>query len=480
MEPMSQTRPPGYGRLRTAVKQFSPYSLLPLIAGYGAQFDRLNGVPADWQARAPWTYSALARESLLYGRLDSTAVPTSHTLDRLYDLFNQTDNGREDASLSSVIAPIFHEQFPYQESVYTEIGRAQALFGGSTPGRVFPWEEEFGMSITSALKSALILHAWAAKNGGRFKMEILEMAHFQKAFEGVAYPCVIEQFIHVATTTVEHERAAAQSMKGISASTQRYAYNPLVKTPLVDLGQVGIWAPQPALIPLTMSVGNLYHRGQARWPNFTAHLGQLVEAYVGRQLQSVKYGEVLPEIRYRKGQDKSIDWIWITPEAVILVECKSGREPLDVKSGTVPAGANVERYLGKARTQIDETADRIEERHQAFIHIPSDRPIISVTVTAESFYLGNSSLSEYRVPGRIPNRVLSLSELEHLCSHGPSAIMDSLRRFVVDDLHRPWNMGQALKPHSRQGRNSIIEEAWQTIKLPSDAPLIKPSELRGC
>ncbi|WP_316309481.1 hypothetical protein [Clavibacter michiganensis] len=455
----------------TAVKQFSPYALLPLIAEYSAQFDRLNGVPADWQARAPWAYSALARESLLYGRLDSTAVPTKNTLTRLYNLFNATDNGREGASLSSVITSMFHEQFPYQESLYNEIGRTQALFGGSTPGPAFPWEEELGMSITSAVKSSLILEMWAARNGGRFKMEILDMAHFQKAFEGVAHPSVIAQFIRVATTTVEHERAVAQSTDGLSAAARRYAFNPLVKTPLVDLGQAGIWAPQPALIPLTMSVANLYHRGRERWPNYTKDLGYLVEAYIGRQLRSVKYGDVLPEIVYKKGQDRSIDWIWITPEAVILVECKSGREPLDVKSGTTSAVKNVERYLGTAREQIDKTADRIEEHHPAFTHIPTDRPIISITVTAESFYLGNSTLSEYNVPGRIPNRVLSLGELEHLCSFSPEAILDSLHRFVADDLDRPWNMGQALKPHTKLGRNRIIEEAWQVIKLPEDADL---------
>jgi hypothetical protein len=462
MEPMSRSRPPGYGRLISAVKQFSPYALLPLIAKHSAQYDQLN-TPADLQTRAPWAYSALARESLLYGRLDSKAEPTPKSLQRLYNLFNEAYNELGGASLSSVITPIFHEQFPYQ---YNELGRTQAIFGGSTPGPIIPWEEELGVSITDALKGALLLRVWVAKNEGRFEPEILDMAHFQDVFKGVAPRSVIEQFVRLATTTVERERKDLQLRPEVPPAARRYAFNPLVKTPFVDLGTRGLWAPQSALVDLTMTVGNLYHRGYVRWrPSFTKDLGALVEAYVGRQIKSVKYGVVHPEIAYKKGEKKSIDWIWVTPAVVILIECKSGREPLDVKAGHELATATVKRYLGRAREQIDETAERIEENHPAFVHIPSDRPMISLTITAESFYLGNSSLSEYSVPGKVPNRVLSLSEFEHLVTYRPEAIIEVLSRFVSDAIDRPWTMAQALKGHDKLGRNVIIEEAWREINF---------------
>ncbi|WP_316315055.1 hypothetical protein, partial [Clavibacter michiganensis] len=97
----------------------------------------------------------LADIFFLYTHPIPTESPLKTPLTRLYNLFNATDNGREGASLSAVITSMFNEQFPYEEELYNEIGRTQALLGGSTPVLSFPWEEKLGMSITSAVKSSI-------------------------------------------------------------------------------------------------------------------------------------------------------------------------------------------------------------------------------------------------------------------------------------------------------------------------------------
>jgi len=87
-----------------------------------------------------------------------------------------------------------------------------------------------------------------------------------------------------------------------------------------------------------------------------------------------------PEIEYVRGQ-KSVDWIWTTPTAVILIECKSARMTAGARAGDPSLHTVVENALGKARRQIARTAELIRAEHASFSSVPSDRRIIGLTIT---------------------------------------------------------------------------------------------------
>lgn len=190
-------------------------------------------------------------------------------------------------------------------------------------------------------------------------------------------------------------------------------------------------------------------------------MGPRTERYVGRQLRLAAGGDLRGEIEYASGQ-RSTDWIWVTPRAVLLFECKSARMTLEARAGDAALPGIVERYIGKARRQLDRTARLIKDRDPAFTDIPADRPIIGVAVTSEPFYLANSRIDEYGTPSEIPSTVMSLRELEAWVTLRPSESVDALLEIMADEEKRTWTISTAMKRTSR-ARNPILERAWKNF-----------------
>ena len=76
----------------------------------------------------------------------------------------------------------------------------------------------------------------------------------------------------------------------------------------------------------------MYYSGAKKWhSSFTEDVGDLFEQYVGRQLQQIPNAIVYPEIVYDKDNKKSVDWIVVCEDTVILVEVKSVRPTEDIR-----------------------------------------------------------------------------------------------------------------------------------------------------
>jgi hypothetical protein len=458
---MVSKRPPGYRRFVTKVSRFRPSSLLPLIAEFTARHDPNNGVEPDHMRRAPWAFSAMARESLLHGSETGESNATRQTVQRLYALFMSTYDAAPRLGLSSLIGPLAYEQFPYQEAHYADLARVQAMLIDPIGGPKIAWDEEFGVSLSDALTGSMILHTWVGLNDGRYDPALLATPEMQEIFAKVLPRPQLEVLVKSMTTTVSEARASVDRVPMLPSALRRYGFNPLAQTPLVDLGGGGIVAPQTLLVPRVISTGNLYYRGAERWGSkFTNDLGQLVEAYVGVQLRSLDYGTVLAEISYGKPQRKSVDWIWITPGAVVLIESKSGRMLLNEKAGAADPSVSVERYLRTARKQIDESALQILTRHDAFRQIPVDRPVIGLTVTAEAFYLGNAVLPEYETHGSTRAYVVSLREFERLLQNEPHDIVATLLKVAGSSGGGPWTLADLTKDLPRKDHNTVLAGAW--------------------
>jgi hypothetical protein len=114
-------------------------------------------------------------------------------------------------------------------------------------------------------------------------------------------------------------------------------------------------------------------------PTFASDLGNLFEQYIGRQLRLLPGAQVLPETTYgpKSARRKTVDWIAVLPEVVLLVEVKSAIPTEPVRLGTPDAADAIVGKLGKAVTQIDITAQLIADREPALAAVPASRPAMS-------------------------------------------------------------------------------------------------------
>lgn len=449
-----------YAEFVHAVRRYRPSNLLPFLAEYSAHCERLSVESSKW---FPWTISLIAKESVLRGNEFRNAEIDSAGVTLLANLVSASSDVTRQHSPASLLTPILYEQFPYQESVFEEMARAHALLVHNERGQApIPWEELLGVGLDQAMRASHVLHAWVVHNAGRFDPSILGMPHFQVVFEQVAPRSEIEAIAKLLTASIgdlKRARVDADKRAPVRPDLERYAFNPLKAQPLVSLGVGGTWAPQTMLVPRAFLGSNLYYRGLARWgKGFADRLGDRTQRYVGRQLELLEGITLYPEIEYAKAQN-SVDWLWVSGSAVILVECKAARLTVDAQAGGDSLANVMQRYLGTARTQIDRTAKLIREAHPAFDHIPKDRPLIGLVTTAEPFYLAGTPFSGFASAGDVPVVTLSLRDLEFLVGQRE---VDAAQQ-IIEHAHPDGEGGRftvVLKEDPTRPRNPILQEAW--------------------
>lgn len=454
-----------YHEFIRAVQRYRPTDLIPLLAAHSAARERAaaEGDTDDW---FPWAISAIAKESVLRGDEFRRLTIDAGGLEWLVKAYNSSDYLGPGRAASAMLTPIFYEQFPYQESVYEEMARTHALLVHTEPGQAkIPWQELLGVTLDEAMRASHVLHAWVLQNGGRYDPRILDRPDFQEIYDKVAPRTQIEAtaaLLRSGPAELRRARAHADKKTAIPASLERYAFNPLRSRPLVDLGGVGIWAPQTMLVCRSFLGTNLYYRGLDAWGKaFADGLGERTERYVGQQLAILDGITLHPEIAYAKGK-KSIDWIWVSEDAVILVESKAARLTLDAQAGGESLTSVMERYFGAARKQIDRTAELIRNNHPAFEAIPKDRPVVGVITTTEPFYLAGTPFQGFTSTGEVPVTNLSLRDLEVLVTLTET----EAAALVIQHAHpagEGGRFGGAFDEKTRKARNPILERAWHAF-----------------
>ena len=459
-----------YSEFMQSVRHYPPTALLPFLAGYSAERERASTV-ADAGQWLPWAVTAIAKESTLRGNEHRHGRIDSEGLARLVRQFMLTDHVNADQSLASIMTPMMYEQMPDQEPPFAEMARTHALLVHTDPGQSrIPWEEEFGIGLDAAMRASYILHAWVVFNRGRFDADILDMPHFQSFYDDAAPRSDIEATAKALTADISSLRAArsrADDKVRVPLERERYGFNPLRAHPLVDLGSHGTWAPQAKLVSRALLGSNLFYRGLDRWgKGFADDLGPRTQHYVGRHLKLLGEERIHAEIEYSKAQH-SIDWIWVSDEAVILVECKAARLSLDAQAGGASLGESMERYIGAARRQIDRTAALLRDEHPAFGRIPKDRPVVGMVTTAEPFYLADTPFSGFTSTGIVPATTLSLRDIEALVTlPEPQAAALILEHAHPDGLGGRFG-GPALDEARTRG-NPILEDAFHHYDLLSE------------
>lgn len=468
-----------YSDFRQAVRRHAPSELIPFLSARAAAKQPLamgwdDGWASDYP---PWVYAAIAREAILYGNEHRRARLDEEAFRQLRNLMTESHDAHPDRDENPValLGGYAYEQFPYQTSIMEEIARPYLLMAaGAGQPPAADWERLLGGSIDQALGASFIIYVAVMRNGF-FDPRWFDEAWFAPISKVVSVR-VARAVLDLLTATVDEAKADGKAAPALPPHLQRFAYNPLIRTPLIDLGDGLRYAPQPQFILRAMSTENLYYRGIREWAdaNFAGVLGMQVQDYTGRQLRHSGRLEVLEEFRWHKNKTGGIDssdWFLITPQLTILIECKSARMSMAAKAGSTDGLSRANAVLGKAYKQLKDNADEIRKGNPEYSHIPSDRPLMGLVVTAEPFYMANSQPVRATLPDPgMPVLTVSLREIEQLSILESDALGDALQRIINDGELYEWQLSKSLEkvfPESRElPGNALILEAYEQTFLP--------------
>lgn len=477
-----------YIHFREEVRKYNPNDLIPFLAAQAARHQDLTTAWDDnWPTGfPPWFFAAAARDSLVYGNKYRHRDMAEADYVNMRNLFTEShDNPKDGASMTEedlavMLGRYTYEQFPYQSSVMEELARPYILFSDTDVPEKYrrpepdEWEEILGGTIEQALGASFIIFVGVMQNNGVFDPAVFT-ADWYSQIEHVVPAEVGLRVLDLLSATVEEARDDGRSAPELPDYLQRYSYNPLVRTPLIDIGDGFRYAPQPQFVLRAMTTENLYYRGIRQWEgDFGAALGMRVQAYTGRQLRHTGEHTVIDEFRWeqkRRGGVDSSDWFLITPQMTVLIECKSARPGYTAKAGTPDGVKQANAVLGKAFGQIRSNADEIRTGNPAYSHIPTDRPLVGLVVTAEPFYTANTPPVRQVLPDPgIPILTISLRELELLAAMSPSEVGAGLEAIVANDDLYTWPLMKALPqvlPDLHEDReNSLLSEAFESSFLP--------------
>ncbi|MBA3754589.1 MAG: hypothetical protein H0X01_10750, partial [Nitrospira sp.] len=388
----------------------------------------------------PWAFAAMARDCMLYSNELRSKPVDARAMQQMQNYFFNSPAWDEahgsSTSIFTMLLGMAYEQTWYQRNVRHELARSFLLFTKTqtVPEHDHPnehdWEELLGVPFLTAMAASFALFALTCSHLGTFDPEWPGKPDYSQ-LEEVIPANHLRRVLDLLTTTVQEAQERAKATVQLPAGLQRYAFNPLIERPFVDLGDGLRYAPQPQFALRAFETGNLYYRGMQRWGKcFGSAFGARVEAYTGMQLRHTGEHTVIPEFTWNKkraGLMRSSDWLLVTPAATVLIECKSARMSLEARAGTEAAERLIEQYIGKAYRQLENNASEITAGNTAFSHIPADRRLVGLIVTAEPMIGANSVQTRKRFgTGLLPVLTASLADIELLSSLSPDNLGEVL------------------------------------------------------
>jgi hypothetical protein len=471
-----------YREFSDYVRRFNPEVLLTAVAQRAASLPEDAGEIA-YRQTPPWALAGMVKASICYGNAyRSTPIRPRDILIGWHMYNNLVTRELHQPRLNSafsILARIAYEQFPYQESVFEELARPELFFAdysGRKQLEVISEEsltELLGAPIRTAVAVALILYTSAQTNVGFFDPAWLDQSSFTEILHIVPRDRILAVIDSVFANTVEQFRQQATEAPPLPY-LERYLFNPLTARPLLRLRDGRLLAPVLQTIGRKLSPIELYYLGIKRWGEaFARDMGELLEDYIGRQLASMPDIELHPEVTYAEKKDviKSVDWILVFDDLVLLIEAKATRTPAATRAADVTTQSTYQSTLGKAFKQINRTHRALQARVPAFDHIPKDRPILGLVATLDPWYMANSMAREFLPATDVPTMVASAREIEHLVGIGQrrpvSALLSEIMR--PDNERRTWELGTALGAYDEPAdRNPLLDESW--ARLPFDEP----------
>lgn len=457
------------------IRKYKPSSLLPLIAQVGAQYWVPNSwLHGDYMKFTPWALADIARVSLVAGNEFRQDATRDNLLHLAADYVAQDDPelgaGGTDG-LATFLLRASAEQVVYNQSRRHDIGRDAAIFEQTSavkPLQVLSapdWAEELlGCTLSQYVGIGFIVHTCAVKNGGRFLEDWLDDPTMEPITSQIPVPLIRDVIKNHFIADVQYFQQERPTFE--PSSYRRFTYNALLGRPIVSGLADHHLVPVPGLVDRKISPLGLWYTGFERWGKpFADDVGELFEQYVGRQLRLIPNAEVNAEVVYNNGQDRSVDWIVVCANAILLVEVKSARPTEAIRLGSSSAWGELATKFTKAYAQVEKTNKLIAEGHPAFSRFPSELQRIGLIVTMEDFPAANFPTVRDRlnVAPSLPVCVSSSEELEILATITDEAV----DAFLLNFLNDPEKEGHSLtneirKPEHQHARNEVLDEAWNS------------------
>lgn len=419
----------------------------------------------------PWALADAARVSLACGTEHNRSEATERDLLEILDAYSQFDDPfQRDHDLRSFLLRMSGQQLTWQVPEYETTARTAAIFmHTSAPGPLEclrpGWETELlGCTLPEYVGTAQLAWASAAMCQGRFDPAVYETADGPLIAQHVGRDTAVRVLDNHFVTSVEEFRVKDVAAAKRTDRLRRFTYNPLRGRPLLSGFGRGYLCPIPGLALAKAAPWGIYFTGRERYGDaFTRDLGHLFEQYIGRQLRLIPGAQVIGEITYterRRTERKTVDWIVVLPEVVLLVEVKSAIPTEPVRLATAEASGALSLKLGKAFKQIDTTAQLIRDRHSVVSAVPVGLPILGLAVTLEPFHVANAGFDP--LPATTTHiTVADAAEIETLVTITDMPPGQLLLDRASDEVRSAWSLDTILMDHARD-RNPILDEAWDS------------------
>jgi hypothetical protein len=456
------------------VRRHKPSSLVPLIAWAAAQYwQKGSWLDSPYKKFTPWALADIARVSLISGNEQRQDATVEDLLWCSNDYVASEDpelSSDDPSTIAGFLLRKMSEQMVFQQSNFHELGRSAALFEQTTPAGELKvikpgWDQQlFGCSLSQYVGIGFIAHTGAVKNHGRFSAgwfndPILEpiMSHIPADLMGD----VLEREFIGSTQFFRGKRGPT-----VAEPFRRFTFNPLLGRPIVSGIGTDLLVPVPGQVIRKVSPLGIWYSGYERWGNpFAEDIGDLFEQYVGRQLKTIPSAQVHHEIVYGPENKRSVDWIVVCNNAVLLIEVKGVRPTDPVRLGKPAAWAELTKKIGKAYQQIENTEQLIAAGQTEFSQIPTNLPRLGLIVTMEPFPMVNAPpiRQKFAPTVFIPTAVCWSEELEWALMLKDKPIDTYLLELLTDPAKEGWDVSADLVG-IEMGRNKVLDQAWDSYQ----------------
>jgi len=481
----TRSTPVTYDYFRQRVRRFHRSDLVVALAREAVALHRHEfgdgPDPRLHEATAHFSLAGVAIAALRYGNDHRKPGATWNDIAELCALYVNVYEPALDQSpidLRGLLHRMAYEQFPYQISLMEQLGRTTALFLGqratcdAAPTHA-DWARVLGVGLSDFTAIGFALHVAALRGDGILSRRELASPNWAPvwsqldtvgSFSEVA--AVIDRFF---CQTVDDIR---DQQLGVTDEYAKWAFNPLVAKPLVELDSDRLVAPEPRLLLHRIAPTGLYFIGlDAFGAAFPDSLGCLFEAYVGAQLRSLGRGSVSPEIVFGKPEQKTVDWFLVLDELVVLVEAKAYRPIEATRLGVGEGDDDLLSKLGKGVDQLQRTYQLLLDGRPELSHIPTDRPIVGLVVTLEPFHLANTLIWDQALPASdIPSAIVPIHEFEGVIGAAKDAldIEQRIQRALTPTPPSPPSLRVAVDDLEPMP-NPILDAAWARFPwMPGD------------
>ncbi len=381
--------------------------------------------------------------------------------------------------LGKILARIFFEQFPSQQSMADGAARTLLLFGAAAE-----WPDNFepkamkpdwfrnlsdGIPLEEYVESILFISSATVANNGGFSLGWLANFEEEGIKDVVPLSAVRRTFLrHLITGTSELKKRNREFQDPLPDGLKKFAFNPLADKPFIDdVADIPI-APWTQAVIAKLLPPAIYHMGLSFFgEEFTRDLGPVFQHYTGRHLALVKGSLLHPEVRYgpRRSAADSCDWFLDLPELQVLVECKA-RQPIESLRVGGPEWLNsVKASVGKGIQQLNRSNANIVAISQQCPAIRTKKPRVGLVVTLEPFYLQqNWAIWDHLPVADFPIGIVSMGELESLILLTATELDQALQTAARDSVANFMNLNPVLAMTSGRG-NPLLEATWDSIGL---------------